>query len=176
MSAAVEIPATGRSAERPMAFTPGEFFRGLAWAMLLVPIGIGVAMNIGSSGTTSDGVETIVWLVVFMPFFAWAYGFFYLAPAFVVGGILAYLLGRALIRCRFLTLHFAAFTLLGGIIASLTYRLTNGMAFVQESASGGIICGLAVGVSWWLTAVFALRRDRRRAYGHDVTTDVAASE
>lgn len=165
---------TPRTAERPMAFTFGEFARGaglawlafqLAFPLLYAVVGIVAGLLAPSSSdpvgqSLAFGIASVFY--TFLSQTPWTLG------ALVFGGILAWLLGWALQRVPAFGWHLAAFAALGaliGVVASWSaFGAMGGGALVVQLPAVAVSAA-AVAFGWWWTARRALRADAAATVG-----------
>lgn len=175
---APEPKKSPRSAEEPLAFTPGELWRGagFAWCsfMILLAGGFLIAMVFDMIlSTTGPEAEYIdVELMLTMNFFLFAMVLLVGGACGIVvaagGALVAWFLGRGLRRIRPMTVHLLVYTALGAAVGALavwTMSFDEGAFWTVGPYTWiiGVSAALAVPLGWWFSARLALRADRRAA-------------
>ncbi|GAA2449266.1 hypothetical protein [Agromyces soli] len=163
-----------RTAERPMAFTFGEFARGagMAWLafQLAFPLVYALIVFVGGvvDPSSSDPLSSSIGFGFYAVFVTFLYQTPWTLGALVFGGILAWLLGLALQRVPAFGWHLAAFAALGaliGVVASWSaFGALGGGAFVVQLPAVAVSAA-AVAFGWWWTARRALRADAAATVG-----------
>ena len=146
-----------RSAEEPMAFDSGEFWRGailaLIFFLLLAPwalIAQGAIETIAHGGAPDSPWSSIPILLFYVPAFAapWALG-----ALFVVGAPMAFALGRALRREARRGPHLIAFGALGAVVGAATTILWQ---LWSRMPAPGVTIVYQVARPWWAEADWAM--------------------
>lgn len=167
-----------RSAENPMAFTPGELWRGagFAWCafMILLAGGFLIAMVVDmvreSTGPEAQfiDVELMLTMNVFLFMMVLLVGGAIGIVVAAVGALVTHFLGRALRRIRPVPIHLLVYGALGAIIGGLAVwimRFDEGAFWTVPPYTWIIALSatLAVPLGWWISARLALRPDHRAA-------------
>lgn len=154
--------AYDRTPERPMAFAPEDLWRG-AWTAWCVFMVILLVVMASLGGTTGDFGMTAVILL-----YAGLIGGVVALVTMLVFAPVAWLLGRALVRVRFIAVHIVAFAGLGATVglAVLLIWIAIGADAFSMFASGwawAVIGASAVSVvaGWARAARRAHRSDAR---------------
>lgn len=181
-SALVLVP-NPRTPARPMAFTGGEYWRGLWWTLVVFNVGFPLllilwmfAPQVLAEGAAAPGEQWGVSLVnnlAMTAMFAIPISGF---AAVAYGGFAAYGLGLLLRRVASRWLHRTAFFALGvgvGAVAVLLFGLTlGGVPLGDLIYPAALWTGVSVCAGWGITSRRALRADA----GEGVTVAVDEEE
>lgn len=155
------ISAYERTPERPMAFTPGDLWRGAwrAWCVFMV-----ILLVVIAAFALRDAE---VWLTIVMLGYTAVIGGLIALAVMLVFVPVASLLGRALVRVRFVTVHVFVFAVLGASVGLVVVVLSIALGFDAESlfASGVAwavigVCAISVVAGWSHAARRARQSDR----------------
>lgn len=163
--------ASPRTALLPMAFTAGEFFRGVitAWlAFNVLYLTASLGLSVFDSITTQQPMFMMLQLVPLVMMYTLPIS---AAVAFTYGAGAAFILGGALRSYSAPWRHRAAFLLLGALAGAgsstlLAYFTYSGSSWLDALFSAQTaVCTISGAVSVWLgwefTSSLALRADRR---------------
>lgn len=167
-----------RSAEEPMAFTPGELWlgAGFAWCAFMILLGGGfliamvVEMVLSRTGPEAAYFDIDFALTMNVLIFAAVLlvaGAVGLVAA-AVGALVAWAIGRGLRRVRPMYVHLLVYAALGAAVGTLAVwimSLDEGAFWTAGPYTWIIVVAatLAVPSGWWLSARLALRGDGRAA-------------
>lgn len=161
-----------RTAERPMAFTRAELWRGArnTWYVFMVLMNLGlVLMMVFAALFFGNGIFELPILLAFTLGYAIVFGGGISLIVMIAGAPIAGLVGKALQRESRILVHllvYAALGLLIAVLAVIAVALLFGATAIQYLGQNPIIlivagsATAAVPLGWWMTTRRALREDR----------------